>query len=370
MSGEALQKNERTPGPGEARFTPSMFAALLVRAPFSDLDPADAALVRWAVDEARRWHDAGRAEAPPDILALRFLYRALREKAVAAEPVEANPAAPRWEQVLLAACNLRHRQRSVLALYYCAGLSERDVGRVVGISARQMRTTVEGAVQAVARAIGGPVDVRRSLRMAAGRLATWSPGVAGGQVEDRAPRRVMTALIGPPPAESALAPDRVPDPARGSPAAVGSVTGPAPPRDPATPTQARQRHWRIALAAAAALLVVGILTPGGAGDHVAPPAVTEVGDGTPALAPAPAEPAAVTEEASAAVAGRALVKVRRGDTLWAIAAETLGDPFRWPEIWRLNRGRVMAGGVRFTDPDLIYPTWTLRLPRSGGGPAG
>lgn len=48
-------------------------------------------------------------------------------------------------------------------------------------------------------------------------------------------------------------------------------------------------------------------------------------------------------------------EVRRGDTLWDLAGECLGNPYRWPEIYRLNTGIV-------ADPDLIYPLESLRLP--------
>jgi DNA-binding SARP family transcriptional activator len=55
--------------------------------------------------------------------------------------------------------------------------------------------------------------------------------------------------------------------------------------------------------------------------------------------------------------------VRPGDTLWDIAREWLGDPHRWPEIYRLNAGhRFPAVGGTLTDPDLIYPGWRLTLP--------
>jgi hypothetical protein len=46
--------------------------------------------------------------------------------------------------------------------------------------------------------------------------------------------------------------------------------------------------------------------------------------------------------------------VRRGDNLWAIAARpnVLGDPFKWPLLFRLNRDEIQ-------DPDLIYPRQDL-----------
>ena len=57
-----------------------------------------------------------------------------------------------------------------------------------------------------------------------------------------------------------------------------------------------------------------------------------------------------------------VVRIHRGDTLWAIAERTLRDPMRWREIWRLNRGKVMRTGQRFIDPNLIRPGWVLKIP--------
>ncbi|MET8151721.1 FG-GAP-like repeat-containing protein [Actinoplanes sp. NPDC049668] len=59
---------------------------------------------------------------------------------------------------------------------------------------------------------------------------------------------------------------------------------------------------------------------------------------------------------------------RRRDTLWAIAADRLGDPRRWPEIFALNRGERYPDppGGRFTDPHWIYPGQRLRLPPAAG----
>ncbi len=54
-------------------------------------------------------------------------------------------------------------------------------------------------------------------------------------------------------------------------------------------------------------------------------------------------------------------EVQRGDTLWDIADEQLGDPTRWTDIWDRNAGDDMGGGRTFDDPDLILPGWNLEL---------
>ncbi|MBN1173093.1 MAG: LysM peptidoglycan-binding domain-containing protein, partial [Micromonosporaceae bacterium] len=54
--------------------------------------------------------------------------------------------------------------------------------------------------------------------------------------------------------------------------------------------------------------------------------------------------------------------VVKGDNLWDIAEAKLGDPYRWREIYQLNRGQPQAGGYRLTDPDEIDIGWVLALP--------
>ncbi len=81
-------------------------------------------------------------------------------------------------------------------------------------------------------------------------------------------------------------------------------------------------------------------------------------DAAQASAPSAPVAAAPQSETPAADSGSESYTVQEGDTLMKIAFETMGDLYRWREIYELNKGQI-------SDPNKISKGMVLKLSKSG-----
>ncbi|MQS16477.1 LysM peptidoglycan-binding domain-containing protein [Streptomyces kaniharaensis] len=75
--------------------------------------------------------------------------------------------------------------------------------------------------------------------------------------------------------------------------------------------------------------------------------------------------AAGAEGAAAQAAGAPnTVTVQAGETLSSIAERELGDAARYPELAQANAGHTMPDGRQMSNPDEIFPGWTITIPQT------
>jgi nucleoid-associated protein YgaU len=336
------------------------FAAVMLGA--SPLDPPDEA--RKIAAMASRLAEPRPARRPGDVEATRA-YRsvyALSRGQETGAPSVSEPVPTKAAIVLRTLLSLRHRQRAALALRYVFGLPPDGVARVLGLSPAKVAEVARAGAANISKTIGARVDVGRHLR-STGTLLRESPPERSATRPAGEPRSVVRLLLAPT-GRTDAEPGPVPRPRRIAARPVYDVRAarlgpptPPPPAPPPSPEIAAKKPRRVGLLAAAcvaALTFLGAFVP----TALLRPAVR-----TP-LAAIPIAPA--LSEAVAPAPGIPAVfdyRVRTGDTLWSIAGSTLGDPGRWTELWRSNRGRLMADGARLEDPDVIRPGWRLRLTR-------
>jgi len=371
MSGEALHHIPGTPDRGHmAPGILHLFAAALLCRPLDPLPYDVDALVRSADAEASRMAEGGRVEmSKRDGAAFRLVYRVLRDRAARIRPGEI-VSEPRWMRAVSALSWLRHRQRAMLVLDAMASLPVAEIAEVCRVSPHEAEQIIASAVQSVARALGGPTDVRRDLALAAKHLLSTDEVVrAKASSPVKLPRSVVRLLLATPqtrvPQPPAFDPEMTPVDSllalsETEPPDI-TFASPTPPKPPVPIPAVVQRRWGVprgaVVATAGLMLVIAALLP--SVSRAVRPSIRPSSPTVQGVTLAPRAP--VSHPVIAVVPS---IRVHPGDTLWAIAGRTLHDPMRWPEIWRLNRGKPMRSGERFRDPNLIRPGWVLQIPRS------
>ncbi len=117
-----------------------------------------------------------------------------------------------------------------------------------------------------------------------------------------------------------------------------------------------------------AVLASNTLTHGALDALAAPAPVPVDTGGVPSQQPAAPQAKPDTASKDNTANKRSTYVVKKGDTLWDIAADKLGDPYAYPKIFKASKKTVQPDSRRLTDPDLIYPGWELTIPSTSAKP--
>ena len=366
MNGEALHR-----APEATREAPyptllELFAAVLTgRAREHTLDG-----LTETVSKARSAARAATSRIPlgrEETLALRLIYKETRATRDPSNAVVRGDAMSALQQI-------PRRQRATVLLSVAFDLPPDEVAVVIGVRPTAVEAILGAGLASLSRVQDTGIDAVRVLRMQARALVAQREADAESRPA-RLPRAVIRTLVAPALNESDTETTPTVDATSNADGAHGTKLSPvevllAPsPSQPLAPSRSqpeatpasRKRRMpagemlrKLALVAAIFAVVVAVLLPASARDKAAPAAP-------------PQQPSATTTQRvaarPAATATTQIVVVRRGDSLWRIAERRLGNPLRWGEIWRLNRGLEMTQGRRFERPDLIHPGWRLKLPK-------